>query len=75
MSRTIKTLTGQEVTGLKGSFYEDGDHIIKKEPFGGLTRIRKDLVVEDRECSTALEVTVSLAAVGVAIAAVLMSDD
>lgn len=75
MSRTITTLTGQQVTGLKGSFYEEGEHIMKKEPFGGLTRIRKDLIVQDTECSTALEVTVGLAAVGVALAAALLTDD
>lgn len=72
MSRTIKTITGEEISGLKGSFYEDGDHIVKREMFGGRTRIRKDLIVHDSECSTTLEVAVGVAAVtAIAVAALV----
>jgi hypothetical protein len=75
MSRTITTLVGQEVSGLKSSFYEEGDFIVKKEPFGGRTRIRKDLVVKDSECSTALEIAVGVAAIGAAVAVALLDEE
>jgi hypothetical protein len=68
MSRTIKTLDGQELSGLKGSFRDDGDFIVKRGFFGSETRIRRDLVVSDTSVSTTLGVAGAAAAIAAIVA-------
>ena len=73
MSRTIRTISGEEISGLNSDFRDEGDVIVKKG-WGYETRIPKGNIAFDTSVSTALEVGVAVAALGVAAAILLSSD-